>query len=673
MPSSAWHASDRRMLGLHVDLSSGRAEREEQPAEVARAFLGGRGLGAYLLLHERVYEIDPLAPASPLLFAPGPLTGSGAPAAGRYSVSARSPLTGTLFDGNSGGMFGVALRSLGLEYLTVDGACEEPSYLLMDDVAVHLLPAGELWGLDVPSTLARLRELHGSCEAAVIGPAGECGVLFATIANDRGRQVGRGGLGAIMGAKRLKAVVLMASSGAAREPADPDRFESLIREGTKLLRANPVTGSSLPEFGTSVLVHVLNQVGALPAYNFRQSQFEHADAVSGETLRSSSNGERSACHGCPIGCARVITTGRGRGRGPEYESIWALGVTCGIADLETILEANHACNLAGLDTITMGSTIACAMELQAEGLLQSGPRFGDTQALLPLIEATAHRRGLGEELAQGSRRFAAQHGREELSMSVKGLELPAFDPRGMCGQGLAFATCNRGACHARANMLGPEILGTPYLVDRFATDGKAPMLVALQNLNAVLDSLVVCKFGASVLPMHYYSRLLSAMLGEALDSRDLLLIGERIWNVERLFNLRAGFTRADDTLPPRLLSEPIRVGPSKGHVVDLSPMLDEYYSARGWSRRGVPTARKLAELGLCAMGSSSRHDDLSAVTPVGGLPEVTMPARPYASAQPQPEGRKGSSLSRSGPDRESALAAEDPAGMASVGDVRCSS
>lgn len=591
------------LVGLRVDVSSGRAELEEQPPEVARAYVGGRGLGVHLLLQRRGWEVDPLSPQSLLVIAPGPLTGSGAPAAGRYSISARSPLTGTVFDGNSGGGLGIALRRCRLSYLAVDGACEEPSYLVVDGVGARLRPARGLWGLDAPAALRWLRSRHGRCEAAVIGRAGENGVLFASIVNDRGRQIGRGGLGAVMGAKRLKAICVAPGRDAvAARPADRAAFAAAVREVEEHVTSNPATGRQLPRFGTSILVHLLDRSGVMPTRNFRDSRFELAEAISGESLLSASGGKSTACAGCPVGCARDIASGSGRGRGPEYENIWALGAACGIGDLAAIVAANHACNDAGLDVITMGSTIACAMELTELGLLPDGPRFGDASALAPLIAATAERRGLGEELAQGSRTLAAGRGAPGASMSVKGLELPAFDPRGMTGQGLAFATSNRGGCHTRANTLGLEIIGVPERLDRFATSGKAEPVIAMQDLNAALDSLVGCKFAAFALTPGSFARLLGAAWGEPVEAGELLQVGARIWNAERLFNLHAGFTRDDDTLPARLLEEPVRAGPCEGHVVDLAPMLDEYYRRRGWDERGVPTTATLARLGLSQDG-----------------------------------------------------------------------
>jgi len=588
----------RPIHGLRVDLFDGASSRERLPASVRRLVLGGRGLGAYILMAEGIYAVEPLSPENLLVFAPGPLTGSGFPGSGRYSLSSRSPLTGTVFDGNSGGDFGVAVRHLGLEYLVIGGACPQPSYLFVDEHGANLLPAQRLWGIDVEVSLDYLHDLHGRCEVAVIGPAGEHQVLLASISHDRGRQVGRGGLGAVMGSKLLKAIVLKPPHDSVPAIADKHAFDLVVSEIEAELHANPVTRQALPEFGTSVLLNLLDQLGLLPTRNYRQSRFESAECICGEALRAEFVEKRSMCSRCFIGCARGMALADGGSRGPEYESLWALGADCGISELGTIVRANHECNRLGLDTISLGATIACAMELTQEGALRTGPRFGDASVLLELISSTANRQGLGDELAEGSRRLAARYGRPELAMHVKGLELPAFDPRGMVGQGLAFATSNRGACHMRANMMGPEILGVPKLVDRFSTDGKAELLIRMQNLNAVLDSLLVCKFAAYALVENQFARLLSAVMGGVVEAAELLEVGERIWNLERLFNLEAGFSRNDDTLPPRLLMEPVAEGPTKGHVVDLAPMIEDYYGLRGWDADGVPTSQTLTRLGL---------------------------------------------------------------------------
>ena len=593
----------RPLRGLCIDLTCRTSHEEELPIEVARAFLGGRGLGAYLALRERLYEVAPLAPENALIFAPGPLTGTGAPASGRYTVTSRSPLTGTVFDGNSGGNWGNAFRRLGWDYLLVSGALQAPGYLSITAEGVHWRGADGLWGLDVPASLAHLREAHPGSEAAVIGPAGERGVLFASIVNNRGRSIGRGGLGTVMGAKLLKAVVVAGHGSRAPVVADPGRLELIVHDAEKLLKASPITAQALPEFGTSILVNVLDRAGAFPTRNYRESQFEHAALISGETLKRDHVRRRSACRGCVIGCARRTSAGAESGEGPEYESIWALGADCGVSDLTAIVQASYICNRAGMDTITMGATIACAMDLAEEGLLR-GPRFGDAQAVIALVEATAAGEGLGAELGLGSARLAARYGRPELSMSVKALEMPAYDPRGMKGQGLAYATSNRGGCHLRANMLGPEILGVPKMIDRFATLGKAGLLIDMQNLNAVLDSLSVCKFTAFVMKDGYYASLLSAVWGETIEPQELLLLGERIWTAERLFNCAAGFDRSHDTLPARILHEPVPAGPAAGQVVDLPPMLDEYYLLRGWEGTGRPSAAKLERLGLTSLAAA---------------------------------------------------------------------
>lgn len=593
---------------LHVDLGQASFRVAPVSPQTLRSVLGGRGLGAYMLLEERVYEKDPLGPENPLIFATGPLTGMRAPSAGRFSASTRSPLTGALLDCNCGGPFGIALKRRGYDYLRVDGCCSEPSYVVVDggleNPRVEVRPAGDLWGRDIPATLDRLDELHPGCQAAVIGPAGENGVLFATVVTNRRRSLGRGGLGTVMGSKQLKAIVLTGQEGHRPVPADAERFKFVVYEAQKMLKASPITSRGLPEFGTSVLMNVLNQAGALPTRNYRDSQFEQANEISGETLRRDFVYGHASCPACPIGCGRKTRTANLSGDGPEYETTWAFGADCGVSDLTAIIEASYVCNRLGLDTITMGATIACAMELTQEGLIEGGPRFGDGEPLAELVRATAYGEGLGAELALGSRRLAERYDRPELSMSVKSLELPAYDPRGIKGQGLAYATSNRGGCHLRANMAGPEILGVPKMTDRFATLGKAGLLINLQDLNAVLDSLVACKFAAFAIGESYWARMLSAATGEPFEPRDLMLCGERIWNVERLFNLAAGFTRDDDSLPPRLLKEPIKTGQAAGHVVDLQPMLDEYYLSRGWTDQGRPETFKIEDLGLVDMAQT---------------------------------------------------------------------
>lgn len=372
----------------------------------------------------------------------------------------------------------------------------------------------------------------------------------------------------------------------------------IVYESDKWVKASPITSKGLPEFGTPVLVNLFNELGVFPACNFQGSQFANAGKISGEAIAETIFASRKGCYGCPVQCTRMVKIGALTMAGPEYESLWALGPECGIDDLEVIARANHLCNLLGLDTISTGVTIGCAMELQERDLLKTGIKFGDTAGLLRVIKQIAHREGLGNLLAEGSRRMTDKYGCVQYSMQVKGLELPAYDPRGMQGMGLGFATSNRGGCHLRAYMAGPEVLGIPKMVDRFTTGGKAGLTITQQNINAAVDSLLICHFINLAVSEEYFARALSATTGIGYRPQDLHHIGERIWNLERLYNLKTGVDPSFDTLPTRLLEEPIAEGPSLGRTVELKPMLAEYYRFRGWDAAGIPTPRKLQELGL---------------------------------------------------------------------------
>jgi aldehyde:ferredoxin oxidoreductase len=595
---------------LRVDLSTGQTQVEPLDEGLARMYLGGRGLGARLLFSEVGPTVQPLSPENRLIFATGPLTGTRAQTSGRFSVTTKSPLTGTILDANSGGTWGVTLKRTGYDALIIQGASDRPVYLTIDEAGARVADAGELWGQTVSETTKRLggRGRNVAC----IGPAGENQVLLSAIMNDGHRALGRGGVGAVMGAKRLKAVVV---SGAQKPAvADDEALKFVVYEAAKLLKANPVTSQALPQFGTAMLVNLMNEAGVLPTRNFTESRFENAAGISGEALADRLLVRKTGCWGCPIACTRVTRTSRASGEGPEYETLWAFGAACGIGDLEAIAEANYLCNDLGLDTISAGATIACAMEMTERGILPGDLRFGRADLLAPTLRSMAYREGLGNELAEGSLRFARHRGVDEFAMQVKGMEMPAYDPRGMQGQGLQLATSNRGACHLRGNMLGPEILGSPKMVDRFAVNGKAGLVIVHQNLSAAIDSLVVCKFSGLALGDEHYARMLTAVTGLRFEPQDLMTIGERIWNLERCYNLREGFTAADDTLPRRLLVAPLDREasvdglPNVGQSVQLAPMLKEYYRFRGWDANGAPTARKLSDLGLSDLGLESCLD-----------------------------------------------------------------
>lgn len=585
---------------LDVDLGSGAIETRTLDLELARLFIGGRGLGARLLWDLVDPAAEPLSPQNALVFAAGPITATAYPTSNRFTVSTKSPLTGTILDAGGGGFWGMRLKRAGYDALVVRGQSPQPVYLELTGRGAALKPAGDLWGRTVPEATAALGQ--GRARSVLcIGPAGERLVRIAAIMNDGTRALARGGPGAVMGSKRLKAIVVEGNELV--EMADRDYFRFVVYESTKQMKASPLTSQSLPRFGTAAVLNVVNFFGALPTRNFQESQFAQADDISGETLTERYLVKNTACWACPIACTRQTRTSTKEGEGPEYESVWALGAACGISDLEAVIEANYLCNELGLDTISVGATIACAMELVQRGVLSGGPRFGQAEVLAEMIRAIAYRDGLGDELAEGSRRFAERHGAGECAMTVKGLEMPAYDPRGMQGQGLLYATSNRGACHMRGNMLGPELLGLPKRTNRFQVQGKAGIVALHQNSAAAIDSLVLCKFCNLAVSDEYFARVLSATTGVEYSTGDLLRAGERIWNLERLYNLRAGFTRADDTLPRRLLDEPVADGPSKGWVVHLDEMLDEYYRCRGWDGDGVPTDAKRRELELASVVS----------------------------------------------------------------------
>ncbi|PKQ15640.1 MAG: aldehyde ferredoxin oxidoreductase [Actinobacteria bacterium HGW-Actinobacteria-7] len=592
-----WHGYCGRVL--YVDLSEQTYHVEELDVALARDFIGGRGLGARLLFDLAPPDVAPLSPEAPLIFATGPLTGTKAPTSGRFSLTGKSPLTGTVLDTNCGGAFGARLKGAGYDALVVTGASSSLSTLEIDAEGVRFVAADALAGAEVSRATTALLEGRTGVSAAVIGSAGEREVLLATIMVDNRRALGRGGMGAVMGSKKIKGIVV---SGLTRPSvAHPEDLEFFLYEVKKTLSANPITSTALPRFGTAMLVGVLGKRGLMPAMNYREPGGAFVDGLSGERLADEFLVKRAGCWGCPIVCGRQTRTAKGEGHGPEYETIWALGANLGIDSLEAVVDLNYLCNELGLDTISVGGTIAAAIELAEEGLLAEGPRRGDSASVADAIRALGARKGeFGEAAASGARALCASFARPDIAMEVKGLELPAYDPRGMQGQGLGYATSNRGGCHLRGNMLGFEVLGTPKLVDPAATGGKAGLLIVAQHLGAALDSLSLCKFSSFALSEEHYARLFSAVTGFEMGGQELLGTGERIWNLERLYNNREGFTAADDRLPTRLLED----ANAAGQVVDLAPMLEEYYRFRGWNGSGVPRSAKLEQLGLSELAGA---------------------------------------------------------------------
>jgi aldehyde:ferredoxin oxidoreductase len=591
---------------LRVNLGNGKVSKEPIADAVTRQFVGGRGVATKLLADSMDPRSDALDPANPLIFATGPLTGTFAPTGGRYMVVTKSPLTGAVACSNSGGYWGPALRYAGYDYLMIEGAAREPVYLWINDDAVEIRSATGVWGKLVAETEDLIRAAtHPDARIACIGPAGENRSRVACVMNDKGRAAGRSGVGAVMGAKNLKAVAVYGTKGL--RMLNPQDFARAARAAVDEVARNPV-GSGLTMLGTAGTVGYMNTVGILPTYNFQKGTFAHAAAVNGDRVRHDFMTRNRGCHSCTISCGRVTKiTGHGKldghGEGPEYETIFGLGTSCGVGNLAAIIKANYLCNELGMDTIEAGCTVATAMELAERGYLPEADvgfplRFGDVDALLELTDAMAYRRGFGDALAEGGYRIAEKYGHPELFIGSKKQAFAAYDPRGSVGMGLGYATSNRGACHLRGYAISLEHFGNPVKLDPFTTKDKGMWLALLQNSTAFVDASGVCLFSTMAMGPLTHSAMVGEALGMAIDENDIQRIGERIWNLERLFNNRAGLGRKDDSLPPRMLKEPLTEGASKGHVVPLEEMLDDYYQQRGWDAEGRPTRDKLAELGL---------------------------------------------------------------------------
>ncbi len=594
-----------------VDLTSGNVTVGNTfdllPDEVLRQWIGGRGLGVYLMLKEVDPKVDPLSPENKAFVLTGPVTGVAAGLeAGRWASVTKSPLTNTVHDSQSGGHFGPYMKFAGFDLIILEGASEEPVYLVLEEGKAELRDAKDLWGKDVHHTTRILEERHGkNAKVAAIGPAGENLSLLAAIINDMGRAAGRGAHGAVWGSKKLKAIVAV---GSMRVPiADDGKFQEVLRDAVEKKKASGVTNESLPNYGTAVLVNIINQAGIFPTRNFQEAVFEEAENLSGEKMAAEILLKKQPCWGCIIACGRFTRTKspyQGEGDGPEYETVWALGANTGTGDLHAVTKANFLCNELGMDTIETGNAIAVAMELYEKGKISKEVldglelKFGNAQAVVEMTWRAAYRSGIGDDISLAGYRLAKKYGMPEISMQVRGQSLPAYDPRGVQGHALGYATSNRGGCHLRAYMIAPEILGVPKKLDPYTTEGKAALLKEFQDVSAALDSMIVCKFVTFAYLDAELAAQVSAVTGWDMTAEELRTVGERIYNAERAFNAMAfGDGEEYDTLPDRLTKVPIPDGPSKGHVAKIGEMLPEYYRLRGWAK-GRPTRATLERLGL---------------------------------------------------------------------------
>lgn len=559
----------------HVDLSQRKVWRAVLPFDLLHVYLGGRGLGVRLM--RDFHQFDPFAPEMPLVFAVGPLCGTPAPTAARLTVVSRSPLTGTIYDCSAGGRFAWRLKAAGLDALVITGRSATPVAIAVTPSGAEILDVPTLWGKTVHETVAALNE-RGS--VAAIGPAGENGVLFANIMMGEGNSVGRGGLGAVMGAKGLKAVI--ADGDGAVAIADRQRFDKARQDVMRLFRASPVIFGELgiAEYGTPALVDLMRQRRMAPTENFRGTVFEESGNYSGPAIRRDYQAKKDGCYGCPIQCKKSTPQGEHL---PEYETVSHFGALNGIASLAAIVRSNTLCNELGIDTISAAATISAWGEARG--------RFPDGDEVLRLLTDIAFRRGDGDLLALGSRRAAEALGRSELSMSVKGLELPAYDPRGAYGMALAYCTSNRGGCHLRAYPISHEILRKPIATDRFSFSGKARIIAIAEDTNAAIDSLVACKFSFFGATLEEYAELLSATTGIDYSPQLLKEIGRRIYLTERFYNCANGLGVNDDILPERFFVEP----GSSGEGIEIPPVdrlrfdeeLQKYYRIRGLMPDGV--------------------------------------------------------------------------------------
>ncbi len=608
---------------LRVNLTEGTCTPEPLNMEWAGEYLGQRGLATKYYVEECDPQVDPLSPDNKMIMATGPLTGTYASTGGRYSVITKGPLTGAIACSNSGGYFGAEMKFAGWDMIIFEGKADSPVYLFIENDEAELLSADEIWGKTTWDTEKWVHTRHQDPQIRIssIGPAGENGVMYACIVNDLHRAAGRSGVGTVMGAKNLKAVAIRGTLGL-NTIKDPARFMEATTAAKKVLADNAVTGQGLPTYGTQVLMNVINETGALPTHNHRDVQFDGAGKISGEAMHEprASDGKanlvtNAACFACTIACGRVSRLDKnhftvqnkpeywGASGGLEYEAAWALGAATGTDDLEALTYANFLCNAYGMDPITFGATVGAAMELKEIGALDGVDTgddlvFGSTKALTELVESTCKSEGFGVELGLGSKRLCEKYGHPDLSMSVKGQEFPAYDSRGIQGMGLAYATSNRGACHLRGYTVASEVLGIPVKTDPHATEGKAGLVKAFQDATAAFDSAGICLFTSFAWTLDDVAPQVDAACEGTWTLDSLAELGERVWNLERDFNLKAGLTAKDDTLPKRLLTEPAKTGPAKGLVNKLGEMLPEYYQLRGWSEDGVPTDETRKRLGL---------------------------------------------------------------------------
>jgi len=592
----------------HVNLTKGKVKYKKIPKDWARKYIGARGLGVRYVF-ENGPTVDPLSPKNILCFMNGPLTGTAANMSGRMAIVTKSPLTGTVTDSHHGGWSAARLRWAGFDGLIFKGKAETPVYAYIEDEKLELRDASEVWGMGVHDTVKHFREKYGEKDLTVmtIGPAGENQVKFACWVNEDDRASGRGGTGCVGGSKNLKAVVVKAKkqfpkpkNKEAWKPAHQRALATIMDEANV---TSPRKGG-LSVYGTNVLMNITSEMGALPSYNCRVTSFmEKAELISGEWVNENILVNNPTCHACPVACKKEVKIEDGPFAGLhmeslEYEPAWSLGANCGNDDARAVAKLIDLANDYGFDAIEIGGVMAVLMEATDAGYTNgSGLEFGDVMGMVEMGRKVAYREGVGDLLADGANAVAAKFGCSELAMTVKGQGFPAYDPRGLKGMGIAYATSNRGACHLRAYTPASELGLIPAKTDPLEWKGKGELTKLFQDLHAFSDSLDLCKFSAFAEGADEYAAQYAAFVGIEYSADDVLETGERIYNLERYYNNLAGFREGSDYLPERFLTEPSTMPGSEGHICELPEMLEEYYAARGWENGVVPQS-KLEELGV---------------------------------------------------------------------------
>ena len=596
---------------LRVNLSEGKHSIEEIDPELLDKFLGGRGLGVKVYSDEVDPQTDPLGPENKLIFVSGPLVGTGAVTGASCNVVTKSALSGTIVCAKMRGHFGAELKFAGFDMIIIEGKAEFPVILSILDDKINIQPALECWGRTTSETeevfKKNLTDKWADRETYLvsIGPAGEKLVPLANIVNDRLLSVGGAGIGAVMGSKNLKAIAVKGSHSLS--VADGDRFVRVVTTLINKLNSAPLTSQSMSAWGSAFLVGLCNQKGVLPQKNFQAAAFTESKDIGTEALANAFALRSRGCFACPIACIKKTDVNhplfKGKGMAPTYWAIGALGLNCGIRDMTTIGMANMICAEMGLDPIAAGGTVATAMELMEKGIASSDTlklefRFGQGEDLLQALTLIATKKGHAKRIGKGGEALAGEYGAPGSFMGVKGLPMAPFDPRSIQGMGLHFATCNYGPHHLYAYTFIDELLNVHEELDPWSTEGKPELVKRYQDMGAVIDSLGLCNWPLMGLKFNNFVPMVNSCLGTDYRADDLLTIGERIWNQEKLFNMRAGFDHTHDTLPERFVKEVIPGGPAQGQISKVDEMLPKYYELRGWSEKGEPRLETLEALEL---------------------------------------------------------------------------